>query len=157
MKKLKYLVIHCTATPANREVTVEDIRRWHLSPPPAGRGWRQVGYSNIIHNDGKIERLVDYNCDEWVQNSEITNGAVGYNSVSRHIVYVGGLDKNTLKPKNTLTVDQFEALEGYIVEFLKVHPDAIVCGHNQIASKACPCFNVYTVFGKVIPEKNRMK
>ncbi|RHB24096.1 lysozyme, partial [Bacteroides stercoris] len=32
MAKLKYLVIHCTATPEGREVSSADIRKWHTSP-----------------------------------------------------------------------------------------------------------------------------
>ena len=39
MAKLFYLVIHCTATPAGREVSAEEIRRWHTAPPnEGGRG-----------------------------------------------------------------------------------------------------------------------
>lgn len=30
--ELKYLVVHCTATPEGRAVTAEDIRQWHLAP-----------------------------------------------------------------------------------------------------------------------------
>lgn len=62
MARLKYLVLHCTATPEWREVTAADIRRMHLSPVSAGgRGWKQVGYTDIIHLDGSIERLVNNN------------------------------------------------------------------------------------------------
>ena len=47
MAKLKYLVLHCTATPEGREVTADDIRRWHTAPVAAGgRGWRRVGYTD---------------------------------------------------------------------------------------------------------------
>ena len=64
MAKLKYLVLHCTATPEGREVTADDIRRWHTAPVAAGgRGWRQVGYTDLIHLDGTVERLVDNNED----------------------------------------------------------------------------------------------
>ena len=38
MGKLKYLVLHCTATPEGREVTADEIRRWH--PLPGGAGSR---------------------------------------------------------------------------------------------------------------------
>ena len=41
MAKLKYLVLHCTATPEGREVTADDIRRWHTAPVAAvGAGGR---------------------------------------------------------------------------------------------------------------------
>ena len=38
MGKLKYLVLHCTATPCGREVTADEIRRWHTSAPPCREG-----------------------------------------------------------------------------------------------------------------------
>ena len=31
-KPMKYLVIHCTATPEGREVSSADIRHWHCDP-----------------------------------------------------------------------------------------------------------------------------
>ena len=50
MAKMKYLVIHCTATPEGREVTAADIRHWHCDPPAkGGRGWKQVGYTDLVH------------------------------------------------------------------------------------------------------------
>ena len=92
MAGLKYLVIHCTATAEGREVSSADIRRWHTAPvSEGGRGWKQVGYTDLFHLNGGVERLVDNNEDANVDPWEITNGAAGYNSVSRHIVYAGGL------------------------------------------------------------------
>lgn len=139
--KLKYLVIHCTATPEGREVTPDDIRKWHLSPPPEGRGWRQVGYSDMILLDGTIVNLVPYNEDDNVDKWEVTNGATGINSISRHIVYVGGVDKQ-LKAKDTRTIGQLKAMEEYIYKTIILHPDILVAGHNQFAQKACPSFSV---------------
>ena len=84
MAKLKYLVIHCTATPEGREVSSAEIRRWHTSPASqGGRGWKQVGYTDLFHLNGGVERLVDNNEDAQVDPWEVTNGAKGYNSVSR--------------------------------------------------------------------------
>ena len=41
---MKYLVLHCTATPEGREVTSGEIRHWHTDPvKKGGRGWKQVG------------------------------------------------------------------------------------------------------------------
>ena len=91
MARMKYLVLHCTATPEGREVTSKEIRHWHTDPvSKGGRGWKQVGYTDLIHLDGKVERLVDNNEDAEVDPWEVTNGAKGYNSVSRHVVYAGG-------------------------------------------------------------------
>ena len=141
-KRLKYLVIHCTATPAGREVSADDIRRWHTSPVWAGgRGWKQVGYTDLIHLDGRIERLVPNNEDAWVDDWEVTNGAKGYNGVSRHIVYAGGLDVFG-DPADTRTERQKEAMAAYVRDFHGRFPDVKVIGHCDVAAKDCPCFDV---------------
>lgn len=140
-KELKNLVIHCTATPEGREVTADEIRVWHTAPLPKGRGWRQVGYTDLFHLDGSVERLVKNNEDGWVDDWEITNGATGYNSVSRHIVYAGGCNK-AMSPKDTRTEQQKAALEKYVLEFHAKHPRVKIVGHNQLAAKACPSFDV---------------
>lgn len=143
MNKVKYLVIHCTATPAGREVSSDDIRRWHTAPvKQGGRGWKQVGYTDMIHLDGKIERLVDNNEDITVDPWEVTNGAKGYNSMSRHIVYVGGLATDGKTPKDTRTAFQKKAMEQYVKDFHRRFPDVRIIGHNEIAAKACPSFDV---------------
>lgn len=141
-KELKYLVIHCTATPEGREVTGADIRRMHLSPvSKGGRGWKQVGYTDLIRLDGTVERLVGNNEDAWVDPWEITNGAKGYNAVSRHVVYAGGCDKK-MNPKDTRTAGQRAALERYVRDFHAKHPKVRIIGHNEVAAKACPSFDV---------------
>lgn len=142
-KPMKYLVIHCTATPEGREVTAGDIRHWHTDPvSKGGRGWKQVGYTDLIHLDGSVERLVDNNEDANVDPWEITNGAAGYNSVSRHIVYAGGCDKN-MKPKDTRTEAQKEALKRYVRDFHSRFPQIRIVGHSELnPKKACPSFDV---------------
>lgn len=143
MSALKYLVLHCTATPEGREVTEDDIRRWHTSPVSAGgRGWRQVGYTDLIHLDGSVERLVDNNEDANVDPWEITNGAAGYNSVSRHVVYAGGCGRDGKTPKDTRTAAQLEAMKRYVIDFHRRFPAVRIVGHNELAAKACPSFDV---------------
>lgn len=142
MAKLKYLVIHCTATAEGREVTAAQIRAAHTNPvSKGGRGWRVVGYTDMIHLDGSIERLVDNNEDANVDPWEITNGAKGYNSVSRHIVYVGGVDHRG-KPKDTRTEAQKRAMAEYVKDFHRRFPEVKIIGHNEVAAKACPSFDV---------------
>lgn len=143
-QKLKYLVIHCTATPAGREVTAAEIRRWHTAAPPAGRGWKQVGYTDLIHLDGGVERLVDNNEDAWVDPWEVTNGAAGYNSVSRHIVYAGGLSRDGKRAEDTRTEAQKAALATYVRKFHRQHPEVKILGHRDLpgVKKECPGFDV---------------
>lgn len=144
MAKMKYLVIHCTATPEGREVTAADIRHWHCDPPAkGGRGWKQVGYTDLVHLDGSIERLVDNNEDAEVDPWEITNGAAGYNAVSRHVVYAGGVSKYDGKPLDTRTLEQKKALADYERNFHNRFPQIRIVGHNELNSKkACPSFDV---------------
>lgn len=143
MAKLRYLVIHCTATPEGRAVSSSDIRHWHTDPvSKGGRGWRQVGYTDMVHLDGRIERLVNNNEDANVDPWELTNGARGYNAVSRHVVYVGGVDKQG-KPKDTRTLLQRSELARYVREFHRRHPDVKIVGHRDLdKGKACPSFDV---------------
>lgn len=142
-QELKYLVLHCTATPEGRDVSAAEIRRWHTSPVSAGgRGWKQVGYTDLVHLNGSVERLVANNEDAWVDPWEITNGAKGYNSVSRHIVYAGGVAADGKTPKDTRTAAQKAALEKYVKDFHAAHPKVKIIGHNQVAAKACPSFDV---------------
>jgi len=149
MGKVRYLVIHCTATPEGREVSSADIRRWHTSPPPKGRGWKQVGYTDMIHLDGKTERLVPNNEDAWVDPWEVTNGAKGYNSVSRHLVYVGGLASDAKTSKDTRTAAQLKTMAAYVKAFHQKFPDVEIVGHNQLAAKDCPCFDVPRWLGSI--------
>lgn len=143
MAKLERLVLHCTATPEGRNVTSNEIRAWHTNPvSKGGRGWKQVGYTDMIHLDGRVERLVQNNDDNVVDNWEITNGAQGYNSTSRHVVYVGGVAHDGKTPRDTRTPAQLEAMAAYVQDFHRRFPNVRIVGHNELAAKACPSFDV---------------
>ena len=43
MRKINKIIIHCSATPEQREVSVETIRKWHLQ-----RGFNDIGYHYVI-------------------------------------------------------------------------------------------------------------
>ena len=137
MAQLAYLIIHCTATPAGREVSREDIERWHLK----GRGWRRVGYTDLITLKGSLVNLTPFDQDDDVEAWELTNGVRGKNSVSRHIVYAGGLDKS-MKPKDTRTTEQKGCLADYVRYMVRRRPSIVVAGHYHFANKACPSFDV---------------
>ncbi len=142
---MKYLVLHCTATPEGREVTSGEIRHWHTDPvKKGGRGWKQVGYTDMIHLDGKVERLVRNNEDAEVDPWEVTNGAKGYNTVSRHVVYVGGVSKDGKTAKDTRTEAQLKAMTAYVRDFHERFPQIRIVGHGELpgVKKACPSFDV---------------
>ena len=143
MKPIEYLVIHCTATPAGREVTGEEIRHWHTDPKPKGNGWSQVGYTKLFHINGGVEQLVANNGDAMVDPWEITNGVAGKNSVSQHWCYVGGVTAETRKPYDSRSLMQKEAMKREILAFHRKFPGVKIVGHNYFDSgKACPSFDV---------------
>ena len=81
------------------------------------------GYTDLFHLNGGVERLVDNNEDAQVDPWEVTNGATGYNSVSRHIVYAGGVAGDGKTPKDTRTACQKKALDKYVKDFHRRFPD----------------------------------
>ncbi len=150
MKRIEYLVIHCTATPQGRPVTKQDIERWHKKE----RGWSRLGYSDLIHLDGRLENLTGWDVDALIEAHEMTWGVKGINQISRHVVYAGGVDAYG-RPKDTRTPAQKEALRDYVRFMVRLYPWIKVAGHNFFARKDCPCFDWRGWLREIgIPEKN---
>ena len=127
---IKYLVIHCSATPEGRSHNAKDIDLWHRQ-----RGVNEIGYNYVILLDGTIEQGRDVD--------KIPAHVEGHNKDSIGICYIGGIDKNTLQAKDTRTPAQKEALIKLLKELKKLYLDAVIQGHRDFAEvkKACPCFN----------------
>ena len=145
MGKLTYLVIHCTATPKGQEVTKADIIHWHTAPKRlGGRGWQRPGYSDMIYLDGSLINVLAFDQNDLVDSWEISNGVRGINGISRHLVYVGGLDKKGKRGKDTRTDAQKGTLLAYVKFTLLRHPDIQILGHQHApnARKTCPSFDV---------------
>lgn len=142
-KPYKYLVIHCSATYEGVDIRPETIVKWHTSK--SGRGWSRAGYSDIITLDGALHNIHFAKgtnpYDNFIESSEMTWGVKGQNAVSKHVCYIGGVDRQK-NPKNTMTPEQAETLEIYIKHEILRHPDIQIAGHNQFSAKACPSFNV---------------
>ena len=117
-----------------------------------GRGWDRVGYSDMIYLDGSLINLTPFNQDNRIDPWEMTWGARGFNSRSRHVVYVGGLGRVYLPEENmsvedakdTRTAEQLYTMEIYVKYMILRHPGIKILGHNQVSSKACPSFHVPT-------------
>ena len=117
-RQIKYLVVHCSATPEGRNHTAKDIDAWHRQ-----RGFEGIGYNYIIRLDGTVEEGRDVN--------KIPSHVKGYNKESIGICYIGG------------TPAQKEALKKLLIELKKMYPQAEILGHRDFpnVAKACPCFN----------------
>lgn len=148
MAKLKYLVIHCSATKEGEDIRPETIIKWHTSK--TGRGWSRAGYSDLITLDGNLHNLhfaegTNPN-DQIIESSEMTWGVRGINSESKHVCYIGGVENKRTngkyKAKNTLNNEQCDTLQIYIKHEILRHPNILVAGHNQFSNKACPSFIV---------------
>jgi N-acetylmuramoyl-L-alanine amidase len=142
MGALKYLILHNSATPNNREVTKADIEQWHLKE----RGWSRVGYSKLFQRSGNVVDFYDIDSDQWIDADEITNGATGFNSISVHWCFAGGTKKDGSvifgRPDEIISDNQFLAFRTELNDFLKYHQEVKIIGHNQVANKECPGFNV---------------
>ncbi|MEZ3559159.1 MAG: N-acetylmuramoyl-L-alanine amidase [Duncaniella sp.] len=129
MRIITRLIIHCTATPRGRHVTVADIDRWHRQ-----RGFDGIGYHYIIYLDGSIHPG---------RNLERAGAHCrGYNSTSIGIAYVGGVEADCTTPADTRTEAQKTALRTLVASLRERFPGVTVHGHNEFAAKACPCFDV---------------
>ena len=137
MRAIKYLVVHCSATPENKPFTAKDIDRWHKQ-----RGFRCIGYHYVILLDGTIQT--------GRKESEIGAHVSGYNSNSIGICYIGGCDKS-MKPKDTRTPEQKESLIKILTELKKKYPAAIIMGHRDFpkVAKACPSFNAKSEYQSI--------
>jgi N-acetyl-anhydromuramyl-L-alanine amidase AmpD len=138
MRHIDEIVIHCTATnpswyaDKSAQDVAQEIRRWHTQE----RKWSDIGYHFIVHRNGEV--------------------ATG-RPVSRSGAHVAGHNKNTIGVSlvggrggcsddsflDNFTEEQEKALRELIEDLKKDHKTITkVTGHNDYASKACPCFDV---------------
>jgi N-acetylmuramoyl-L-alanine amidase len=141
MRKINKIILHCTATPEGRDVSVETIKQWHLD-----RGWSDIGYHYVIKLDGTVKK----GRPEERQGAHVR----GHNKHSIGITYVGGVDEN-MKPKDTRTCEQKEALKRLILELADCYPEATLHGHNEFSNKACPSFDVQKEYKETIEFLNK--
>ena len=127
-RSINEIIVHCTATPDGRPVTIREITQWHKN-----RGFSTIGYHYVVMLDGTVcnGRNVD------TVGAHCTN----HNSHSIGVCYVGGLDKVTKQPKDTRTPAQKYALTTLLKKLKALYPKAKIYGHRDFANKACPCFD----------------
>jgi N-acetylmuramoyl-L-alanine amidase len=130
MGPIKYLTIHCAATPEGRDVKAATVTAWDKAK------FGQTSYHWVIELDGaKIKTLNDDQKGAHV--AKANSGNIG-------ICYVGGVDKAGVVPKDTRTAAQKVALATLIRTYQERYPGIIVRGHRDWpgVAKACPSFSV---------------
>lgn len=128
------VILHCSATKASMDIGAEDIDRWHRSRKPP---FRKIGYHWVIRRDGTIER--------GRPEAEMGAHCFSQNRGSIGICLVGGIGED-LNPVFNFTMAQIKALDELVKGILRRYPGATIHGHNEFSSKACPCFDVGSLF-----------
>ena len=139
-REIREIIVHCSATPEGREVSVADIDRAHRL-----RGFSGIGYHYLVGLDGTV----------FEGRSEAVVGAhcAGHNARSVGVCYVGGVD-GRMQPKDTRTDQQRKSLLRLIVLLRQRYPLASVHGHREFAAKACPCFDAAKEYGSGVGDQN---
>lgn len=137
MRRIDKIIVHCTATPEGREVSVKEIDRWHRE-----RGFKCIGYHYVIGLDGKVS--------EGRPIEEIGAHCTGQNSHSVGVCYVGGIDRFGL-PADTRTLQQCVAMRELLTSLKERFPKAMIYGHRDFARKACPCFDAAKEYAFIEP------
>lgn len=131
--EVKYIVVHCSASPPSVYVDKAVIDRWHRT-----RGWLMIGYHYVIKRNGEVEtgRRLDQ-AGAHVQN---------FNSKSIGICMVGGMsDEDGKTPEDNFTQEQYHSLTKLLLELTFTYfPGAEILGHRDFPNvhKACPSFDV---------------
>ena len=149
MRKINYIVVHCSATREGHVLTPEALESEHRR-----RGFRTTGYHYYIRRDGTVL---------GTRSLELPGAHCrGHNKYSIGICYEGGLDCKG-HPKDTRTEWQKHSMRVLILTLLKDYPGCRICGHRDLSPdlngngeiepeewiKACPCFNAEKDWGKV--------
>lgn len=127
-RNITEIIVHCTATPEGRNTTVEEITQWHKQ-----RHFATIGYHYVVYLDGTIHEGRDVD----IAGAHCLN----HNTNSIGVCYVGGMDKNNKKAKDTRTELQKNALLNLLIDLKALYPKATIHGHRDFANKDCPSFN----------------
>ncbi|KKC27330.1 N-acetylmuramoyl-L-alanine amidase [Sphingomonas sp. SRS2] len=136
MMPIRYLTIHCAATPEGRDVKPDTIAQWDRAK------FGQESYHHIVTLDGHDHvRLPD------TKRGAHTGGA---NTGNIGVCYVGGMSKDMKAPKDTRTEAQKITLQAIVAAYRARYPGIVIRGHNEWpkVAKACPSFSVKAEIAK---------
>ena len=136
-RNISMIIVHCSATPEGKDVSVESIRSSHKA-----QGWSDIGYHYVITLSGDVKQgrnvdLIGAHCQ-------------GKNTNSIGVCYVGGVDKDG-RPKDTRTERQRIQLKQLLIQLLILYPGARIYGHRDFANKACPSFDATKEYKELRP------
>lgn len=126
---VKFLTIHCAATPEGRHVTAEQITAWDKAK------FGQTSYHWVVELNGVMRRTLK-DTEKGAHVGKANTGNIG-------ICYIGGVDKMG-NPKDTRTDAQKKSLLTLIRTYKERYPNIVIRGHRDWpgVKKACPSFDV---------------
>lgn len=128
-KRTDLILIHCSATKPDHDISIDDVRTWHVK-----KGWIDVGYHFLIKLNGDVEIGRPHDV--------VGSHCRGGNWKSIGICLVGGLDSEG-NPSNAYNQEQLIALRALIKYLEGLYPDANIKGHYELDdNKECPCVTV---------------
>ena len=132
MRRIDWLVVHCTATP--QSTTVASIQRYWRE----NLKWKSPGYHFLIEANGTVYNLQPINLP--------SNGVAGHNANSIHISYIGGV--NGRQAIDNRTDAQKREILRLLTDLKKQFPNAQIQGHRDFprVAKACPSFDAKTEY-----------
>ena len=140
MKKIKLIVVHCSANREGSTLVMKDIDRYHRS-----LGWNGCGYHYVIPIDGTIE----HGRDEHTEGAHCRH----HNSHSIGVCYIGGIAADSRTPRDTRTQAQKRALRSLLTDLHERYPDALIVGHCDLDPRKphCPGFDVRSEYHDLEP------
>lgn len=135
MLPIKYLTIHCAATPEGRDVKAKEINKWDKAK------FGQISYHLIVELDGTVVRSL--------RDDQLGAHVGGHNTGNIGICYVGGMDKDMKRAKDTRTAAQKRALKTLVATFRERYPGIVIRGHRNWpgVKKDCPSYDVPKEYG----------
>jgi N-acetylmuramoyl-L-alanine amidase len=125
MRDIKYIIIHCSDSPDDRDVDVNEIRKWHVE----NNKWKDVGYHYVIKRDGEVQ--------SGRPEEEVGAHCKGYNNNSIGVCLVG---RRSFDPR------QFWSLKALCFDLRVKYPQASIKGHRDFTDqKTCPNFEVRAI------------
>ena len=138
----KYIVVHCSATPPDSDIGVDEIDDWHRR-----RGFKKIGYAAVIRRDGLLEFGRHFNA--------VGAHVKGQNYQSVGVCMVGGVDQAG-QPADNFAAVQYDTLRVLLQMLLLAYPGAGIVGHRDLSPdvngdgiidetdwlKLCPSFSV---------------
>lgn len=128
MRHVDEIIVHCSATTPDFDVSASHIRRWHLR-----RGFIDIGYHYVIKRDGTLES----GRHDMLQGAHTR----GHNDSSLGICLAGGID-NQGNPDSNFTLAQYNTLSKLISSLKSKYQIEKVSGHRDYSDKDCPCFDI---------------